>query len=550
MLNFIKLIDSKKAASIFILGLISGGFSFLFLSFINRLIQVVLDGGNSADASYIIFFVFLMLGFMWTRRVLSFIIIKFSQRVFWSLRTEVLHTILKANFYQVDSRRNQIHASLVQDVNVLTDFSLSIINFLSALIMTVGCFIYMGLQSVPLFLLTLGVSIVGIAIYWIGVFLNKKKLIIARELEDGFMKSFIDILTGFKEIHMNPKIGQDIFNKKIRNISDESYLNNTKAFTGFLNIQITGEVLFYSLIAFILLYSSYFVDQTPASIVNFVFILLYLLGSLNSIMLVIPQIVRARISSGKINRLRAELSDERFENYIETVQMPISEFKELKVSDLSFNYGGEKTSANNFGVGPLSFSIKKGESIFIYGGNGSGKTTMINVILGILKKDTGKIEFNDTVLDSDNYGNYRSLFSVVFSDFYLFDEVYGIENIDGKLIEDYLEMFELTNKVTFNGNSFSSSDLSTGQRKRLALINVLIRSKPILVLDEWAADQDPVFRRKFYTEIIPQLKERGFTILAITHDDAYYHLADKLYKMNHGSLSIEKIEFESKISTN
>jgi putative ATP-binding cassette transporter len=345
---------------------------------------------------------------------------------------------------------------------------------------------------------------------------------------------------------MNPKIGQDIFNKKIRNISNESYLNNTKAFTGFLNIQITGEVLFYSLIAFILLYSSYFVDQTPASIVNFVFILLYLLGSLNSIMLVIPQIVSARISSGKISKLRAELSDERFENYIETAQMSISEFKELKVNDLSFNYGAEKTSAKNFGVGPLSFSIKKGESIFIYGGNGSGKTTMINVILGILKMDTGKIEFNDTVLDSDNYGNYRSLFSVVFSDFYLFDEVYGIENIDGKLIEDYLEMFELTDKVTFNGNSFSSSDLSTGQRKRLALINVLIRSKPILVLDEWAADQDPVFRRKFYTEIIPQLKERGFTILAITHDDAYYHLADKLYKMNHGSLSIETIESESK----
>lgn len=545
MLNFIKLIDSKKAASIFILGLISGGFSFLFLSFINLLIQVVLDGENSADTSYIIFFVFLMLGFIWTRRALSFIIIKFSQRVFWSLRTEVLHTLLKANFYQVNSRRNQIHASLVQDINVLTDFSLSIINFLSALIMTVGCFIYMGLQSVPLFLLTLGVSIVGIVIYWIGVFLNKKKLIFARELEDGFMKSFIDILAGFKEIHMNPKIGQDIFNKKIRNISNESYLNNTKAFTGFLNIQITGEVLFYSLIAFILLYSSYFVDQTPASIVNFVFILLYLLGSINTIMLVIPQIVSARISSGKINRLRAELSDERFENYIETVQMPISEFKELKVSDLSFSYETEKTSANNFGVGPLSFSIKKGESIFIYGGNGSGKTTMINVILGILKKDTGKIEFNDTVLDNDNYGNYRSLFSVVFSDFYLFDEVYGIENTDGRLIEDYLEMFELTDKVTFNGNSFSSSDLSTGQRKRLALINVLIRSKPILVLDEWAADQDPVFRRKFYTEIIPQLKERGFTILAITHDDAYYHLADKLYKMSHGSLSIETIEIES-----
>lgn len=548
MLNFIKLIDWKKALTIFILGLISGGVSFMFLSFINLLIGVVLEGGNSADVNYLIYFCFLMLGFIWTRRALSYVIIKFSQRVFWTLRSDVLETLLKANYHQVEERKDQIYASLVHDVGVLTRFSLSIINFLSALVMTLGCFVYLGIQSTSLLWITILVSLIGVAIYWIGVFLNKRKMEYARKLEDDFMKHFTSILDGFKEIHMNPKIGKDIFNWKIKGISNESYKNNTEAFTGFLNVQITGEVLFYCLIAVILLYNTYFFDESATAVVNYVFILLYLLAGINNLMLIIPEIVSARIASNKIERLRKDLNDERFDNTIEQSQMSISEFEELSVTNLVFKYrsvdrtsemGGNGTmdSPEGFSVGPVSFALKKGEAVFIYGGNGSGKTTMVNTILGIFSKDDGEITFNGTELTATNYSEYRALFSVVFSDFHLFDELYGLESINEEQINDYIKLFELEKKVTYQHGAFSSNKLSTGQRKRLGLIQALIRSKPILVLDEWAADQDPVFRKKFYTEIIPILKEKGYSIIAITHDDAYYHMADKLYKMDQGKLS-------------
>jgi putative ATP-binding cassette transporter len=542
MLGFIKLIDSKKAISILVLGIISGGISFLFLAFINFMVGVSLAKENPSNINYIIYFCILIWSFVWSRRALAYIIIKFSQSVFWKLRSEVLHTTLKANFYQINERKSKIHASLIHDVRILTDFSLSIINFLSALVMTIGCFIYLGKQSTSVLLMTLGVSALGIAFYWISFYFNKKKLEYARELEDGFMKSLLDILTGFKEIHMNPKIGQDIYNRKIRKISQESYVNNIGAFSGFLNTQLLGEVLFYAVIATILFFSSYFIDESKESVVKYVFILLYLLGGINSLMIIIPQIANARISSRKINQLREEMKDERFDNYIETSQLSIAEFKELRVFDLSFKYAEANVQSgidDGFSIGPINFSISKGEVIFIYGGNGSGKTTLINVILGILRSSSGMITYNDVILDSRNYKNYRALFSVVFSDFYLFEELYGFDSVNEEEINEYLELFELKDKVTFSNSSFSSNKLSTGQRKRLALIIALIRSKPILVLDEWAADQDPIFRKKFYTKIIPLLKDKGFSIIAITHDDFYYHIPDKLYKMDVGKLHID-----------
>ena len=145
------------------------------------------------------------------------------------------------------------------------------------------------------------------------------------------------------------------------------------------------------------------------------------------------------------------------------------------------------------------------------------------------------------LINKENYSNYRSIFSVVFSDFYLFDELLGIDNMNIQKCNDYLQLFEIEQKVKLDNNHFSTIDLSTGQKKRLALIAMLLEEKPVLVLDEWAADQDPYFRKKFYTEILPFLKKEGFTIIAVTHDDKYYHCADKLYKMDYGKLIAEDI---------
>jgi putative ATP-binding cassette transporter len=133
------------------------------------------------------------------------------------------------------------------------------------------------------------------------------------------------------------------------------------------------------------------------------------------------------------------------------------------------------------------------------------------------------------------------MFAVVFSNFFLFDELACADNCDMEKFKRYLQVFELEGKVELQDGRFSTTDLSTGQRKRLALIAALLEEKPVLVLDEWAADQDPHFREKFYMDIIPLLKKEGITLIAITHDDKYYHCADKLFRMDYGKLRMERM---------
>ena len=542
MFDFLKLIDRRKAIAIFSLGLISGVISFLFLAFINFMIGIILSKKNSSDINYVILFSFLMLFFIWSKRSLAFIVIKFSQHMFWKLRCQILLMILKANFYQFSKRKDQIQASLVRDVDVLTNFSLSIIQFLSSFIIAVGCFIYIGIQSKALFLITIGVSLVGVIVYLIAVKFNEKKLETVRELENDFMKNFMDILTGFKEIHLNPKIGTEIYNRKILKVAGDAYQNNIKAFTGFLNMQIIGELVFNSLIMFIIIYGSTLINVSHTLLISCIFVLLYLLGSLNTLMQIIPSLAQVKVASGRITKLKSELNNERFEIHDLKREISKEEFENLKVTNLSFAYKNESQNVKNeigYHIGPLDLSIKKGETVFVYGGNGSGKTTLINVLLGILEFNSGAINYNGIELTSDNYGDYRTLFSVVFSDFHLFEELYGFDYIPESQIKEYLEIFELNEKVSFKNKAFSSSSLSAGQRKRLGLIIALVRNRPVLVLDEWAADQDPVFRKKFYIEIIPELKKRGFSIIAITHDDSYYNVADKLYKMESGQLTLK-----------
>jgi len=172
----------------------------------------------------------------------------------------------------------------------------------------------------------------------------------------------------------------------------------------------------------------------------------------------------------------------------------------------------------------------------VSGGNGSGKTTFINILIGLFPSDEGGFYVNGKKVDNPKLPEYHSLFAPVFNDFHLFEELYGVRKIDPAKAAEYLAVFELQKKVTLQGTKFSTTSLSAGQRKRLALICAMLEGKPILVLDEFAADQDPFFKRKFYTEILPYIRSEGFSVIAITHDENYYPAADRLYRMDSGLL--------------
>ncbi|MDB6020786.1 MAG: cyclic peptide transporter, partial [Pedosphaera sp.] len=192
----------------------------------------------------------------------------------------------------------------------------------------------------------------------------------------------------------------------------------------------------------------------------------------------------------------------------------------------------------DFVLGPINLRFKPGELVFLVGGNGSGKSTLAKIITGLYIPESGEIRLNGRAIDQGNRDEYRQMFSAVFSDFYLFDTLLGLHSPDlDARARAYLAEFHLQRKVKIVDGNLSTTSVSTGQRKRLALLTAYLEDRPFYLFDEWASDQDPQFKAVFYTRLLPELKARGKTVLVITHDDNYFHLADRLIKLDYGQLT-------------
>ena len=200
---------------------------------------------------------------------------------------------------------------------------------------------------------------------------------------------------------------------------------------------------------------------------------------------------------------------------------------------------------NRFSLGPVDLTFKPGEIVFIVGGNGSGKSTLAKLITGLYIPEEGEIKLDGEVITDDNREWYRQHFSVIFSDFYLFEKLLGMDKpaLDEQA-EEYLRQLKINHKVTIENGKLSTTELSQGQRKRLALLTAYLENRPIYLFDEWASNQDPIFRDIFYKEILMNLKKRKKTVLIISHDDHYFHLADRIIKLDYGKVEYDKINAE------
>ena len=190
-----------------------------------------------------------------------------------------------------------------------------------------------------------------------------------------------------------------------------------------------------------------------------------------------------------------------------------------------------------FTVGPINLTLESGELIFIVGGNGSGKSTLAKLITGLYIPESGELRLDGNPITDANREWYRQHFSTVFSDFYLFERLISSEDLTlDAQAQKYLKKLELDRKVSVQDGQISTTALSQGQRKRLALLTAYLDDRPIYLFDEWAADQDPLFREIFYTQLLSELKQRGKTVLVISHDDHYFHVADRIIKLDYGRI--------------
>jgi len=162
---------------------------------------------------------------------------------------------------------------------------------------------------------------------------------------------------------------------------------------------------------------------------------------------------------------------------------------------------------------------------------------LLKVLAGLYAPASGVISVDGMDVPALGYPQYRELFAAIFSDYHLFDRLYGMEGVDNRTVVDFLRYMDLKGKTQWEDGRFMYQGLSTGQRKRLALVVSLLEDKPIYIFDEWAAEQDPTFRRLFYESLLPDLKRQGKTIVAATHDDRYFHIGDRVMKMEYGKLT-------------
>lgn len=341
------------------------------------------------------------------------------------------------------------------------------------------------------------------------------------------------MIGGFKELKIH-KTKQNEFKKDMQSSCKEYRDKRIKGDLSFANAFIIGELVFTLVIgAVAFAFHLIFKDIKISSLRNYVFIFLYMTGPVNGVLESIPQILKIRISYKRLNELSDELSViKTTKDESATASIEHKDTMELVLRDVEYRYSNNE--GEEFSIGPISCNFKSGEITFITGGNGSGKSTLAKLITGLYIPSSGEIYLNDYKMKSEDISEY---FSTILSDFYLFEKLYGIdyENKQDK-IQEYLDILRIKNKIQINNGAFSTIKLSTGQRKRLALMVSYLEDRPIYLFDEWAADQDPEFRSFFYSILLPELKRNGKCIIAITHDDKYFNLADKVIKMEMGKI--------------
>ncbi len=465
----------------------------------------------------------------------QFVLAQLAQDAIYKLRLRISGWILASPLQHLESLgANRLLATLTEDIQAISNavFNIPALCVNAALIF--AALTYLGWLSGwvlagTLVFLVLSISLVQVlinrAVYWFTQ---------AREENDALMQHFRAITDGVKELKLN-SLRRDDFMTEDLDMTAAALRNYRIGSQRAIALSTTlGDVSLFLLFG-LLVYGLPQVMSVSAGLLSgYVITMSYLMRPLGNILATLPSLGLAGVALRKIDTLGLSLID-RAESLTRMGNNPIG-FDRIDISQATHIYLQDGEEAT-FTLGPIDLTIQPGELIFIVGGNGSGKSTLAKLITGLYQPDAGQIELDGKAIDYKNREAYRQLFSTVFADFYLFDRLVGIrlDNLDAQA-KAYLEQLELTHKVEVRNGKLSTTALSQGQRKRLALLTAYLEDRPIYLFDEWAADQDPFFREVFYKQLLPELKQRGKAILVISHDDRYFHLADRLLKLDYGKI--------------
>lgn len=517
-------------------GFLSGGSS-------AGLIALISAAANSSNNSPLTSIAWGFLGLVIVALITSItsqvMLIRLSQNAVLQLRMRLSRQILASELSHLEQLGNpRLLATLTEDVQAVAN-AVYIIPFLCIdLAMVLGCLVYITWLSWLVFLSVVLLMLVGVgSCQWL---LNRgeKLLALARDDQDVLFKHLGTITAGVKELKLNYQRRQSFLTNNLQSTAKKFRNHNVEGLTLFATTTSWGKLLFFFAIGFLLFALPKLLTISPQTLSGFILTFTYLMLPMDNIVNNLPQISKANVALQKIESLGLSLAS-RAE--VSTVPPDLqSNWQRIEFKGVTHTYYRE-TEESGFILGPIDLTLYPQELLFIVGGNGSGKSTLAKLITGLYIPENGEILLDNQLITEQNREWYRQHFSVVFSDFYLFDELLGLENQNLDIqASKYLKLLQLDHKVKVENGQLSTTALSQGQRKRLALLTAYLEDRPIYLFDEWAADQDPIFKEIFYTQLLPELQNRGKTILVISHDDRYFNLADRIIKLDYGKIEYSK----------
>ncbi len=445
--------------------------------------------------------------------------------------------------------RAVIYSGIARHMQTLSQSASTVTIAVQMSILILFTALYIAWISVTSFIALVAFMSVALFVYWRKSYSVRNDLRGTLAMDNDVYTTIDDLLDGFKEAKLSRGKARAIVSR-IEEISQRASemrgVTQIMLAKNFVFSQTAFYLLLGTMVFVVPLLTSGYSDEVQKSTTA----VLFIIGPISGLIGSIPIFENASAASEAIMDL------ERLLKRLSGVDLPVDEdghpLADAPVSD-STRYANFTTielrravfrytppngdSSESFTVGPIDLTVTRGEVLFITGGNGSGKSTLLRVLTGLYPLQEGTLLVDGKALPKTALQDYREIFSTVFGDFHLFSELYGVSDEALEDAPDWIDTLEINNKVQFNGRRFSTTDLSTGQRKRLALLAAALEKRPVLVLDEWAADQDPMFRRKFYREILGMLRSRGATIIAVTHDNRFFDAADRQMHMEDGMMA-------------
>ena len=541
LLNFIKRESGNKTyKTILIMSVISGLSNSLLLSVINSSTSKVVHG--EYNYRLIIIFSIIFLIYLITKYRSLKTTAYLAEDIVYGVRERIVKYITDTELVEFeDLGRAEIYSRLTTDTTQISNSAPLIVIGIQSTLLVIFALIYLCFLNTIACLVTIVALSIGISNYFINGNKVQGDIKNVNIIETSYFEKINELTGGFKEIKINQQKKFDLFYGKIQDISIK-YKVSRKSLTDKLAFYfVFAQTFFYILLGAIVFIIPVFDNDLLINIAKVTSTVIFVIMPLGEATNTIDSINKASVAITSLNELENRLEAKSSSNHTDPVLEGIfDKFEHIEFNNLLFGYK-DKTGINQFSVGPINFEVNKGEIIFVIGGNGSGKSTLLKLITGLYNPDEGSISVDGVEINKQNIEEYRNSFGVIFSDFFLFSELYGIKNPESSKVLGLIRQMELTEKTGFKDNSFTNLNLSTGQRKRLAMISVILENKNILVFDEWAADQDPEFRKYFYDILIHDFIKQGKTIIAITHDDFYFDKADRIYKMDFGKFKEHKI---------